>query len=200
MPKTLLDCGNCGPDFNAIRQMVTANFRASVVQSHGAEDTLRLLRTRQIDLVTVNRKLDRDYSDGLAVIQAIKADPDFGSVPVMLVTNYEEHQRTAIAAGCVLGFGKLAINEAATREALGWSSPSSADLLSNDAAFALPRFQASCRWRTWARNVKKIANSRAAWSTCPRIPRRLVCAASSSGHSVAIISAVARLEYFITSW
>jgi CheY-like chemotaxis protein len=118
MPKTLLDCGNCGPDFNAIRQMVKTNFRASVVQSHGAEDTLELLRTRQIDLVTVNRKLDRDYSDGMDVIKAIKADPDVGSVPVMLVTNYEEHQQAAIEAGCVRGFGKLVMHETSTRETL----------------------------------------------------------------------------------
>ncbi len=118
MPKTLLDCGNCGPDFNAIRQMVSTNFRASVVQTHGAQDTLEMLRTRKIDLVTVNRKLDRDYSDGLEVIKAIKADPEVGSVPVMLVTNYEEHQQAAIDAGCVRGFGKLGINESSTRDAL----------------------------------------------------------------------------------
>ncbi len=117
MTKTLLDCGNCGPDYNAIRQMVTSNFDASVVQSHGTEDTLAILRSRKIDLVTVNRKLDRDYSDGMEVVMAIKADPELGSVPVMLVTNYEEHQLTAIEAGCVRGFGKLAIREPATREA-----------------------------------------------------------------------------------
>lgn len=114
MPKMLLDCGNCGPDFNAIRQLVTSNFDATVIQSHTAEDTIEILRTRKVDLVTVNRKLDRDYSDGMDVIRKIKADPDVGSVPVMLVTNYEEHQQTAIEAGCVRGFGKLAIKEPAT--------------------------------------------------------------------------------------
>jgi CheY-like chemotaxis protein len=98
--------------------MAMANFGASVLQSHAVEDTLQMLRTRQIDLVTVNRKLDRDYSDGLEVIKAIKADAEIASVPVMLVTNYEEHQQTAIEAGCVRGFGKLAINEPATREAV----------------------------------------------------------------------------------
>lgn len=116
--KTLLDCGNCGPDFNSIRQMVTSNFNASVIQSHGAQDTLEILRTRKIDLVTVNRKLDRDYTDGMDVIAAIKADPDVGDVPIMLVTNYEEHQDSAVAAGCVRGFGKLSIGEPATREML----------------------------------------------------------------------------------
>jgi CheY-like chemotaxis protein len=115
MTKTLLDCGNCGPDFNSIRQMVKSKFGASVVQTHGAEDTLAMLREKKIDLVTVNRKLDRDYTDGLDVIKAIKADPEVGSVPVMLVTNYDEHQETAIEAGCVRGFGKLSIAEEATR-------------------------------------------------------------------------------------
>lgn len=118
MPKTLLDCGNCGPDFNSIRQMVTSNFNASVVQSHGTEDTLEILRTRAIDLVTVNRKLDRDYSDGMDVIKAIKADPEIADVPVMLVTNYDEHQDAAVKEGCVRGFGKLAVGDPATQALL----------------------------------------------------------------------------------
>lgn len=118
MPKTLLDCGNCGPDFHAIRQMVSNHFGASVVQSHGVEDTLELLRNQSVDLVTVNRKLDRDYTDGLDVAVAIKSDPELGSVPVMLVTNYDEHQETAMAAGCVRGFGKLAIKDPETQHLL----------------------------------------------------------------------------------
>ena len=118
MTKTLLDCGNCGPDFNSIRQMVKSNFGASVVQTHGTEDTLAMLREKKIDLVTVNRKLDRDYTDGMEVIKAIKSDAELGSVPVMLVTNYDEHQETAIQAGCVRGFGKLSIGEDTTRELL----------------------------------------------------------------------------------
>lgn len=118
MKKTLLDCGNCGPDFNAIRVMVEREFGAVVLQSHGLEDTLSLLRQRQIDLVTINRKLDRDYSDGLEIAKAIKTDQQFRSVPVMLVTNYEEHQEAAMAVGCVRGFGKLAIASAETHQLL----------------------------------------------------------------------------------
>ena len=96
--------------------MVSNHFGASVVQSHGVEDTLEILRNQSVDLVTVNRKLDRDYSDGLDVAVAIKSDPELGSVPVMLVTNYDEHQETAIAAGCVRGFGKLAFKDPETRQ------------------------------------------------------------------------------------
>lgn len=118
MAKVLLDCGNCGPDFNAIRQMVEREFGAEVRQSHGTDDTLKILRGGGIDLVTVNRKLDQDYSDGMDVIKAIKDDPELSDVPVMLVTNYPEHQQMAIAEGCVPGFGKLALADPTTRELL----------------------------------------------------------------------------------
>ncbi len=118
MTKTVIDCGNCGPDFHSIRQFLTSNFDAVVVQTHGAEDTLKALRDRDVSLVTVNRKLDRDYSDGLDVVKLIKADQEISEVPVMLVTNYEEHQQSAIQAGCVRGFGKLALADPATIDLL----------------------------------------------------------------------------------
>ena len=118
MNKTLLDCGNCGPDFNAIRTMAEREFGALVLQSHGLEDTLATLRARAVDLVTINRKLDQDYSDGLEVAKAIKADPKLSDVPVMLVTNFDEHQQAAMEVGCVRGFGKLAIGSASARDAL----------------------------------------------------------------------------------
>lgn len=118
MPKTVLDCGNCGPDFNSIRQMVSSNFGATIVQAHGTQDAIDLLKTKNIDLVTINRKLDRDYSDGMEVLKAIKADPAVSDVPVMIVTNYEEHQESAIAAGAVRGFGKLSINTDETKTLL----------------------------------------------------------------------------------
>ena len=98
--------------------MVASNFGATVVQTHGAKDTLKVLREQDIDLVTVNRKLDQDYSDGMEVIKQIKADPQLSSIPVMLVTNFDEHQQLAVKAGCVRGFGKLSINDAATKEML----------------------------------------------------------------------------------
>ena len=118
MTKTVVDCGNCGPDFHSIRQFVTSNFDAVVVQSHNVEDTMKLLRERDVALVTVNRKLDRDYSDGMDVVKKIKADNQVGQIPVMLVTNYEEHQQSAIEAGCVRGFGKLALQDPGTVDLL----------------------------------------------------------------------------------
>ncbi|MEM6470478.1 MAG: response regulator [Planctomycetota bacterium] len=118
MPKTVVDCGNCGPDFHSIRQFITSHFDAVVIQTHGRDDTLKQLRKGDVDLVTVNRKLDRDYSDGMDVVKLIKSDEDYKDIPVMLVTNYEEHQQSAMDAGCVRGFGKLALRSDETAELL----------------------------------------------------------------------------------
>ena len=107
MPKRVLDVGQCGPDHATISRYLTRHFDVEIVQTHGPDDTLEQLRTSAFDLVLVNRKLDADYSDGLDVVRKIKADPATAAVPVMLVTNYPEHQDQAIAAGAIRGFGKL---------------------------------------------------------------------------------------------
>lgn len=114
MSKIVVDCGNCGPDYNSIRKLIQSHFSAAVLQTDGLEDTVELLQQRPVDLVLVNRKLDRDYSDGIDVVRALKADQRFAHVPVMLVTNYDEHQQEAISVGAVRGFGKLALDDPAT--------------------------------------------------------------------------------------
>jgi two-component system chemotaxis response regulator CheY len=107
MTKRVLDVGQCGPDHATIRSYLTANFDCDVVQTHGLSDTLNALKAGEFHLVLVNRKLDADYSDGIEILRAIKADAATASIPVMLVTNYPEHQAAAIAAGAMRGFGKL---------------------------------------------------------------------------------------------
>lgn len=114
MTKTVLDVGNCGPDHNAIRRMLTRSFGVQVVQAHNAEDTLKTLRAGSFDLVLVNRKLDEDYSDGIEIIRMIKADTELAAIPVMLVTNLEEYQQQAVEIGACRGFGKLSLDSSAT--------------------------------------------------------------------------------------
>jgi response regulator RpfG family c-di-GMP phosphodiesterase len=98
--------------------MLTTNFGAQVIQAHGLEDTLTALEKTPIDLVLINRKLDNDYSDGTVILQQIKAKPEYSDLPVMLITNYAEHQATAVAFGALPGFGKLEINSPETRAKL----------------------------------------------------------------------------------
>lgn len=118
MPKRVLDIGNCGPDHGAIRRLLETTFRADVIQADGPDDAFPILRNEPIDLVLVNRKLDMDYSDGLEIIQQIKADPKLSQLPCMLITNYPDQQKIAVAAGAEYGFGKKELHAPETHARL----------------------------------------------------------------------------------
>lgn len=121
--KRILDVGNCGPDHASISRFMTTHFDCEVAQADKADDAIAKLRAAPFDLVVVNRKLDIDYTDGIEVIKQIKANPAVGGVPVMLITNYPEHQEAAEAVGALRGFGKLELEKSQTvdrvRSALG---------------------------------------------------------------------------------
>jgi CheY-like chemotaxis protein len=118
MPKRILDVGQCGPDHATISSYLERHFDCEIGRAHDADDALRQLAAAPFDLVLVNRKLDADYSDGIEVIRRIKANAATAEVPVMLVTNYPEHQDAAVAAGAIRGIGKLEFNDPAARERL----------------------------------------------------------------------------------
>lgn len=118
MPINILEVGNCAMDHATIDRFLTRHFDCQVDQAHQATDALTLLREGDYALVLVNRKLDRDHSNGIEVIKQIKADPECADVPVMLITNYAEHQEAAIAAGALRGFGKLELENEETLERL----------------------------------------------------------------------------------
>jgi CheY-like chemotaxis protein len=118
MSVKLLDVGQCVPDHAAIRRLVESNFDASVVQTDQLDDTLAALRSEPFALVLINRKLDIDYSEGMDILRAIKADSALNATPVMIVTNYAEHQQAAITAGAEPGFGKSHLGDPATLEKL----------------------------------------------------------------------------------
>lgn len=115
---TVLDVGNCVPDHASIKRMLASHFDVEVLQTHAGPDTLDLLRQRSVDLVLINRKLDCDYSEGTAILKQLKADPLLAKTPVMIVTNYAEHQDAAVAMGAERGFGKLELQDPATQQKL----------------------------------------------------------------------------------
>jgi CheY-like chemotaxis protein len=118
MPKRVLDVGNCSPDHNAIKQFLRGRFDCDVRQVHDADDALAVLGAEAYDLVLVNRKLDKDYSDGIDVIRRILHVHGEQAPPVMLVTNYADAQDAAVAVGAQRGFGKLQFGEPETIERL----------------------------------------------------------------------------------
>ena len=98
--------------------MLQNTFAVEVRQADATADAIATLEKQPVDLILVNRKLDVDYSDGIDVVRAIKADDRFASIPIMLVTNLEEHQEAAVAIGAERGFGKLALRDPKTHERL----------------------------------------------------------------------------------
>jgi CheY-like chemotaxis protein len=118
MSKRVLDVGNCVPDHAAIKALLQAHFDCQVVPCDGPEQTLAELDAGQVDLILVNRKLDRDYSDGIEIIRQLKQDPQRADIPMMLITNYAEHQDRAEALGAARGFGKLEFDKPQTIQRL----------------------------------------------------------------------------------
>jgi len=116
--KRVLDVGNCQPDHTTLVRYLTGNFDVRVTRAHLADEALEAMRTQPYDLVLINRKLDANYSDGMDIIRQMKADPALDKVPVMLITNFAEHQQTAVSEGAELGFGKLEYDLSETRERL----------------------------------------------------------------------------------
>ncbi len=118
MSKRVLNVGQCRPDQHAIRALLRSHFDVEVVSADLLDDALESLNRDRYDLVLINRKLDRDGSDGLEVLRAVRRSERHGDVPVMLVSNYPEAQAAAIAAGALPGFGKSELDAPQTVEKL----------------------------------------------------------------------------------
>jgi len=118
MTKTVLDIGNCDPDHSAIQRMLASRYDVAVLRSQKLSDAVTVLSQQKVDLILINRKLDIDYSDGLDVLRQLKQDPTTQNIPIMVITNYSEHQLAAVAEGAEYGFGKLQYSEASTHERL----------------------------------------------------------------------------------
>lgn len=115
--KTVLSVGQCRPDSAAIAHYLKTHFKANVLLADLPEQALTVLNENPVDLVLLNRKLDIDSSDGLAILPLIRTScrPD---VPVMLVSNYADWQQKAVEMGAVYGFGKAELNRPETRDRL----------------------------------------------------------------------------------
>ncbi len=118
MPKSVLDVGNCSPDHYSISRLLSTHFDVDIVQTHGEVDTLDQLKARPFDLVLVNRIMDRGGENGLEIIERIKGDESLKQVPVMMITNFPDHQDLAVAAGAEPGFGKRSLQDAETLQRL----------------------------------------------------------------------------------
>ena len=68
-------------------------------------------------MLLINRVLDGRFSaggSGIDMIESIAKQDD--ASPVMLISNYEESQQQAEAAGALPGFGKSQVGDPATKQ------------------------------------------------------------------------------------
>ncbi|QDT65858.1 response regulator [Calycomorphotria hydatis] len=107
MTKNVLSVGQCVPDNNALKMFLKRHFDITFDTAEDGPEAMSKLSSRDYDLVTINRKLDCDYTDGVNIIKMMKAEEATKGVPVMLVSNMEDAQQQAVAAGAEQGFGKL---------------------------------------------------------------------------------------------
>jgi two-component system chemotaxis response regulator CheY len=112
--KKVLSLGQCGADHASIRGLLHERFGADVIAARTYEDALAKLRQGGFALVLVNRVLDYDGRPGLDFIDMLRADPQVGDVPVMLVSNYADAQQDAVGRGARPGFGKSALRQPET--------------------------------------------------------------------------------------
>jgi two-component system chemotaxis response regulator CheY len=112
--KQVLNVGQCDYDHDNIQAMITRNFDAVVVPAQSQREAIELAQQESWAVILVNRLLDADGGSGLELIKALKADPVTRSIPVMLVSNFVDAQKSAIELGALPGFGKSTLNTQAT--------------------------------------------------------------------------------------
>lgn len=116
-----LAVGHCGPDSWMLRTAVQRVVEGAEVEAIAEEDDLhaRLASAdRRPTVLMVNRSLDGlfDAVDGIELIRAFHG-PDVRHVS-MLVSNLDDAQARAEAAGAIEGFGKTDLNAVGTGDAL----------------------------------------------------------------------------------
>ena len=114
--KRILNVGQCGLDHGNISATLERLFDADVMAAEDTPDALSQLRQYSFDLVLVNRLMDLSGAPGMELIRKMQEDAILRNVPIMLVSNYEDAQQEAVAAGALPGFGKAALDTAPTAE------------------------------------------------------------------------------------
>ena len=114
----VLSAGQCAMDHATISRYLQREFHAKVVAASDRQETERELGSHKFDLILVNRILDGDGALGMDLLRDWKDDPEYAGPPVMLVSNYSDAQKQAVALGALPGFGKATLASPETREKL----------------------------------------------------------------------------------
>jgi len=110
MTKRVLCIGNCAPDQGQIERMLTSRFDVDVDVADTAAAAREQLARGDYDLVLMNRVFDLDGDSGIDLIHSLKQG-DHAAPPMMLISNFDDAQQQAQAAGAEPGFGKARFDD-----------------------------------------------------------------------------------------
>ena len=116
-PRTVVLVGHCGPDMFMLKTAVGRALPEATLVSVNDVDALSEYRTPEA-LLLVNRELDGRFhsQSGIDLISEIARQTDG---PVMiLISNFEDAQAQAVAAGARPGFGKSQLYDKSTTDIL----------------------------------------------------------------------------------
>jgi CheY-like chemotaxis protein len=106
-----------------IRSMLRAHFDVEVDAAADAAEAIRAMRRSDYVLVLANRLFHGGGGEGLQLIRQTRRDGQLSSVPIMLVSDFEDAQTAAVQAGAVRGFGKSVLGTADTVDRLAEHLP-----------------------------------------------------------------------------
>ena len=58
----------------------------------------------------INRLIDLDQSEGMVILHELKSNPQTENTPAMIISDYQDAQEAAVAAGASPGFGKARLD------------------------------------------------------------------------------------------
>ncbi len=116
-PKTVVLVGHCSPDMFMLKTAVSRALPEATIVSVNDVDALGEYRTPEA-LLLVNRELDGRFhtQSGIDLISEITQQKD-GPV-TMLISDLQDAQAQAIAAGAKPGFGKTQLYDKSTTDLL----------------------------------------------------------------------------------
>jgi DNA-binding NarL/FixJ family response regulator len=107
MEKTVVLAGHCGPDSAYLKLTVKkAIGDVHIVSADDSRELTAALEKGEPDLILFNRELGYGFDPAMGADMIAVLRRTHPNLKMILVSNFEEAQRAAVAAGALPGFGK----------------------------------------------------------------------------------------------
>ena len=116
--RKLLIVGQCDFDYQRISFVLSKIYDIEFHRADSFDDAIQKSLDQQFDLIMINRLMDLDRSEGMAILHELKSNPQTENTPAMIISAYQDAQEAAVAAGASPGFGKARLDTPQTFELL----------------------------------------------------------------------------------